>query len=142
MNKNFKSYPRKSEIDTHGVDLVNYKGEVVDNYSTYTASRYTAYCVSKDNTARKHEHAAIRREYDRIKAENDFAIHAYNDACAMYDKIAAHNAAHPDDPIPQNRKPIKPKLKELPELHKPPRMNGLPMLRWYEVGKAPIANPA
>lgn len=142
MNTNFKNYPRKAEIDAHGVDLINYKGEVVDNYGTYTGARYYSYKVSQGNHEKAIAHAENRRAHDAAEEANGFALRAYHDALAMYERIKAHNAAHPDKPIPQIHKPTEPKLLEVPELHKQARKDGLPMLRWYEVGKAPIEVPA
>lgn len=138
MNKNFRNYPRKADIDAHGVDLLNAKGVVTDNYGTYTAARYVTYSIDKGNTEKLNNHSALRRERDAIIARNALAELTYRDVMQMYDNIAAHNATHPDNPIPQIHKPKPPVLEEVPDLKKTVRMDSIPMLYWYDVGKAPI----
>ena len=138
MNKNFRNYPRKADIDAHGVDLLTVKNVVIDNYGTYTAARYVTYSIDKGNTEKLNNHSVSRRERDAIIARNDLAERTYRDVMQMYDNIAAHNEAHPDNPIPQIHMPKPPVLEKVPDLKKTVRMDSIPMRRWYVVGKAPI----
>ena len=142
MNTNYKNYPRKADIDAHGIDLVDYKGKVKENIGSYTMARYATYKVGKENAAKVQAHAQTRRDYDRIKTENDFKMRQYQDRMDLRDRIAAHNEAHPENPMPMPSMPKYPKLKELPELKKQGRLAAIPMLRWFMPGKAPVADTA
>lgn len=142
MNKHFRDYPRMKDIDAYGVDMLGYKGQVVENQQSYTMARYANHKVGKANAAKVVDWANTRREYNAIKEANDYKVREFNDRLAFYDKVAAYNHTHPDNPIPMPKKPYPPKLDPLPELKKAPRLASIHTLRWYEKGKAPIENPA
>lgn len=142
MNKNFKNFPRKSDIDTHGVDLLGYKGQVVDNCGSYHMALYQNFKIDEANSKKIADWADERRVFNAIKEANDYKLREFNDRLAFYEKIAAYNSMHPDNPIPMPKKPYPPKLTPLPELKKPPRMASIHRLRWYGKDKAPIENPA
>lgn len=72
-----------------------------------------------------------RDHRDNIIEENDAKKRAYLDACRQRSEIIHANQTLPAD-----------KKLTVPDIPKKPRLTAVPSLRWYAVGKAPVAETA